>query len=232
MPLFREDVRALTGGEDPALLLLDLDGTLIDSVPDLASACDFMLTELGRAPAGIEKVSLWIGNGADKLVRRALADGCEQAAEELPDAEVGAARIHFDRAYLRVLTEATGAFPGVEAFLQALTIPAILITNKPRLFTLPLLRSLGWQDHFVKVICGDDLKEKKPSPVPVQFACEWQRTVPERALMIGDSVNDIRAAHAAGAAAIAVSYGYNHGHSIHSAGADLVCDQLQELLEI
>ena len=231
MAIFRDDVRALTGGIDPSLVLLDLDGTLIDSVPDLAAATDEMLTALGRSVAGAERVTHWIGNGADMLIRRALADGDEAGALALAESEVAAARMHFDRAYLRVLTDATGAFPGVEGFLQRLSVPAILITNKPRLFTLPLIRSLGWGSYFVKVICGDDLKEKKPSPVPVEHACAWQRVEPDTVLMIGDSKNDILSAHAAGSRAIAVSYGYNHGENIYEAGADLVCDNLSDLLE-
>ena len=230
MPQFLPEVRALLSGSDPALLLLDLDGTLIDSVPDLAAAVDTMLLASGRAPAGVTRVAHWIGNGADMLVRRALADGDEAQALNLSGSAVAEARSHFDQAYLQALHNATGIFPGVQEFLQANRIPAILITNKPRLFTLPLIRSLGWENYFVKIICGDDLKEKKPSPVPVQHACAWQRVEASQALMIGDSSNDIAAAHAAGVATVAVTYGYNHGEDISTAGAGLLCRDLRELL--
>ncbi|MBU2037617.1 MAG: phosphoglycolate phosphatase [Gammaproteobacteria bacterium] len=214
----------------PQLLLLDLDGTLIDSVPDLAAAVDIMLAGLGRAAAGTENVSHWVGNGADMLIRRALCNGDEQAAVELATGHVQPARALFDQAYLNALHHATGAYPGVSEWLQQVSVPKVLITNKPRLFTLPLLQSLGWEEYFVQVLCGDDLAEKKPSAMPLLHACQTQNVTPQQALMIGDSRNDIQAAKAAGIASVAVTYGYNHGEDIHSARPDWVVDNLLQLL--
>lgn len=217
------------GDEGPLLLLLDLDGTLIDSVPDLTSAVDAMLSGLGRAPAGRKNVSHWIGNGADMLVRRALCDGDEQAANALTAADVQPARALFDAAYLNALHHATGAFAGVEEWLAMVDVPKVLITNKPRLFTIPLLASLGWSGHFVQVLCGDDLKEKKPSAAPLFHACESQNVPPALTLMVGDSRNDIQAAKAAGIASAAVTYGYNHGEDIQRSEPDWVISNLLQL---
>lgn len=219
-----------SAGSGPQLLLLDLDGTLIDSIPDLATAVDTMLLGLQRMPAGQKKVSHWVGNGADLLIRRALCDGHEHAALALTAAIVNPARELFDQAYLSVLHRATGAYPGVSEWLRQVTTPKVLITNKPRLFTLPLLQSLGWEMYFAQVLCADDLAEKKPSPLPLLHACQAQNIPPQQALMIGDSRNDIQAAKAAGIASAAVTYGYNHGEDIALSQPDWVVDNLLQLL--
>ncbi|MEK9712521.1 MAG: phosphoglycolate phosphatase [Thalassolituus sp.] len=226
---FNADVCALTAGQ-PELVLLDLDGTLIDSVPDLAAATDAMLRGLGRTEAGREKVSHWIGNGADMLVRRALADGDEPTALALTQNHVASARALFDQAYLESLHHATGAFPGVDEFLCGVTAVKILITNKPRMFTEPLIRSFGWEEHFAFIVCGDDLAEKKPSPLPLLHACERAGYAPQSALMIGDSKHDIQAAKAAGISTVAVTYGYNHGEDIRDSAPDILCSELTALI--
>lgn len=227
--MFNATVCALTGDNQPELLLLDLDGTLIDSVPDLAKAVDSMLGILGMSLAGPERVARWVGDGADMLVRRALADGDEDAAKTLMQAQVTNARQYFDSAYMRCLHQATGAFPGVQEFLQA-TGKKVLITNKPRQFTEPLITSLGWDSHFEFLLCGDDLSERKPSPVPVLHACKELGISVENTLMVGDSRADIQAAKSAGVASVAVTYGYNHGEDIRGTAPDLVIDSLNQLL--
>ncbi|GAA6144268.1 phosphoglycolate phosphatase [Thalassolituus maritimus] len=227
--MFNSTVCALTGHNQPELLLLDLDGTLIDSVPDLAKAVDSMLGILGMSLAGPERVARWVGDGADMLVRRALADGDEDAAKTLMQAQVTNARQYFDSAYMRCLHQATGAFPGVDEFLQA-TGKKVLITNKPRQFTEPLITSLGWDSHFEFLLCGDDLSERKPSPVPVLHACKELGISVENTLMVGDSRADIQAAKSAGVASVAVTYGYNHGEDIRGSAPDLVIDSLNQLL--
>ena len=221
------------GETGPQLVLLDLDGTLIDSVPDLSTAVDTMLSGLGRPPAGVNSVSHWIGNGADRLIRRALCNGDENAAEALPAEQVVPARALFDTAYLRALHDATGAYPGAETFLQRVQragVPMALITNKPRLFTMPLIESLGWREFFALVICADDLAEKKPSPLPLLHVCHELRVLPAQALMIGDSCNDILAAKAAGIASAGVTYGYNHGQPLAASEPDWLLDSLPALL--
>jgi len=232
--MFHSDFLALTDGQPPQLLLLDLDGTLIDSVPDLATAVDAMLSHIQRPAAGVEKIAHWIGNGADRLVRRALADGDDSLASRLSDDEVAQARQVFDRAYLACLHRATGVFPGVASFLDetsgSSTTKMVLITNKPRQFTEPLIASLGWRDYFEFLVCGDDLAEKKPSPMPLLYACERTGIAPECTIMIGDSCHDIGAAKSAGIVSVGVTYGYNHGADIRDSQPELVVDSFTEFL--
>ncbi|ASP40096.1 phosphoglycolate phosphatase [Bacterioplanes sanyensis] len=216
----------------PELVLFDLDGTLIDSVPDLTTAIDAMLQQLGRAPAGREQVSHWVGNGADALVRRALTAGDETAAWLLTSEQVAPARQAFDQAYMQALHHATGAYDGVEEFLRSSPAPMVLVTNKPRVFTEPLLQSLGWQPYFQLLLCGDDLAQKKPHPAPLLHACEQLGVAPQQALMVGDSRNDVEAAKAASIACAAVSYGYNHGEPIADSQPDWLLDDIRQLLAL
>lgn len=228
--------------KSPELLFIDLDGTLVDSVPDLANALNHTLELMGMPTIPVSKVTTFVGNGADQLVRRGLAQGDETLANQLDEDIVAEARAVFDQAYLSCLTRATGIYPGVSEFLTQMTdhaMPMILVTNKPRLFTLPLLRALGWSNIFTQVICGDDLAERKPSAVPLLTGLQryneslagLQRLFPENCLMIGDSVSDFRAAQAASVFSVAVTYGYNHGSGISTADGDYQVDNLMHLLE-
>ena len=225
-------------------VLFDLDGTLIDSVPDLAAAVDIMLQSLGKEPAGEVKVNRWVGNGAAALVKRALADrddGDELHQVRYPneqhDEEYASAYAIFERAYAQRLTTATGLYDGVLSVLSELKSANIklgLITNKPRQFTLPLLKALNIADYFADVLCGDDLEFKKPHPLPVLTALENLAVTAPQAIMVGDSISDIKSAMAAGVKTVAVTYGYNHGISITDARnecqADMTIDKMQQLL--
>jgi phosphoglycolate phosphatase len=228
-----------------AAVLFDLDGTLIDSVPDLSAAIDVMLESMSKAPAGEVKVNRWVGNGAAALVKRALAD-CDDGDElhhacypnEQDDETYLAAYSIFEVAYEQRLTLATGLYDGVLLVLSALTSAGIklgLITNKPRRFTLPLLKALAIDHYFLDVICGDDLAFKKPHPLPVLTALENLSVSAQQAIMVGDSISDIKSASAAGVKTVAVTYGYNHGISITDAcnecQADVYIDQMQQLLD-
>lgn len=224
-------VRQRFGDTGPELVLLDLDGTLIDSVPDLAAAVDTMLLMLGREPAGQQQVSHWIGNGTDMLIRRALSRGNEDVANALTATEMFNPSQLFNAAYLSTLHHATGVFPGVSKWLERVSTPKILITNKPRLFTVPLIDSLGWMAHFSHLICGDDFSEKKPSPMPLLKACEFAKVNSNNALMIGDSRHDIGAAKAADICSAAVTYGYNHGDNIALSHPDYLLNSLFDLME-
>lgn len=222
------------------VVLFDLDGTLIDSVPDLAAAIDLMLQSLGRAPAGEAKVNRWVGNGASALVKRALTncdDGDELGWVESKDEEYMVAYPIFESAYAQRLTHATGLYNGVLSLLADLSAAGIklgLITNKPRRFTVPLLRALNIHHYFHDVICGDDLEHKKPHPLPVLTALKNLAVNAEQAIMVGDSISDVKSAAAAGVKTVAVTYGYNHGISIRDASnelqADVFIDQIQQLL--
>ncbi len=216
----------------PRMILIDVDGTLVDSVPDLAYCVDEMMRALGRAPHGEAKVRNWVGNGVEKLVKRALADDL--------DAEPAAA--DFERAYpvfldlyARNTSTRSLLYPGVREgvdYLKAAAYPLGCVTNKAERFTLPLLRSLGLHDDFGIIVAGDTLERKKPDPLPLLHAAAHFGVPPEESLMVGDSVSDVTAARAAGFGIVCMSYGYNHGMDIHEAAPDAVMDSLVDLRDI
>lgn len=220
--------------EQPAEgLLFDLDGTLIDSVPDLAAAIDIMLLTQQLPAAGVEKVKRWVGNGAQALVKRALADNDDGDLVDFAGDEFQQAYQVFEFAYAKRLTEATGLYPGVVETLAALSdFKLALITNKPRQFTLPLLEALNIKHYFQCIICGDDFSEKKPHPMPVIQALQALNVDADKAIMIGDSISDIKAAQAAGVATVAMTYGYNHGQPVEKSEprAGLYLDGFAQLL--
>lgn len=218
----------LGGGHPPELVMFDLDGTLLDSAPDLAVAVDAMLERLGRAPAGLAKVRLWIGNGARVLVRRALADDMEH--ESVDEAAADRALALFMELYggSHALTQ---VYPGVLdslALLRTLGVRLAVITNKPERFVAPLLADMGLGD-FDWIVGGDTLPQQKPDPAGLLLVMDKAGVTAEQALFIGDSRNDIRAARAAGVRCVALSYGYNHGEPIAKEAPDLVVDDLREL---
>jgi len=223
-------LRALCGGELPRLVMFDLDGTLIDSVPDLAEAVDRMLVELGRAPVGVEKVRDWVGNGARVLVRRALAGGLDHAAVGEAETEEALARfldIYADCHHL------TALYPGVHELLEALSTAAVelaVVTNKPERFVAPLLEQVGLGGYFRWIIGGDTLPQQKPDPAALLQVMHLAGVDAAQALFVGDSRNDVLAARAAAVPCVAVSYGYNHGRPIAEEKPNLVVDNLAELL--
>lgn len=223
-------LRALCAGELPRLVMFDLDGTLIDSVPDLAEAVDRVLVEMGRAPAGVEKVRDWVGNGARVLVRRALAGGLDHAA--VGDAETEEALARFLDIYADC-HNLTALYPGVHELLEALSTAAVelaVVTNKPERFVAPLLEQVGLGGYFRWIIGGDTLPQQKPDPAALLQVMHLAGVEAAQSLFIGDSRNDVLAARAAGVPCIAVSYGYNHGRPIAEEKPGLVVDSLAELL--
>ncbi len=213
----------------PSLVLIDLDGTLVDSVPDLAFCIDGMMEQVGLPPHGEAKVRNWVGNGVDKLVKRALVGQLEGE----PDQKL-LARAHpiFMSLYDRHNGERSQLYPSVVDglnYLQSRGHTLACITNKAKQFTEPLLRAMGIRERFALVISGDTLARKKPDPLPLLHAAEVFEVAPGSALMIGDSVNDVTAARAAGFKVVCVSYGYNHGLDIREANPDGVVDSFSEL---
>ena len=218
----------------PDMILIDVDGTLVDSVPDLAFCVDTMMAALGRSPHGEARVREWVGNGVERLVRRALVG----ALQGEPDA------VDFDRAYplfLDLYAENTSKrsclYPGVREGIDLLKSAGYrlgCVTNKAAQFTEPLLKDLGIFDDFSIVISGDTLSTKKPDPAPLLHAAEFFGCEPAKALMVGDSVSDVAAARAAGFQIVCMTYGYNHGVDIREAAPDAVIDsfvEVQPLLE-
>ena len=223
-------LRELFGGELPKLVMFDLDGTLIDSVPDLAAAVDVMLGQLGREAAGVEQVRHWVGNGARVLVRRALAGDIEHA--HIGEAETEQALEMFLEAYAGDQARST-VYPGVRALLDRLQgeqVPLALITNKPSRFVPELLADKQLDGYFRWLVGGDTLPVQKPDPAALHWVMQQAGVEAGQALFVGDSRSDVLAAKAAGVPVVAVSYGYNHGRPIASENPDLLVDSLDALI--
>lgn len=216
----------------PGMVLIDLDGTLVDSVPDLSHCVDAMMARLGLAPRGEAAVRQWVGNGVERLVARALIG---QLDGEPDPAEMARALPIFLELYAANTATRSVLYPGVREgldWLQAQGYRLGCVTNKAAQFTEPLLTTLGIRDAFELVVSGDSLPEKKPSPLPLRHAARHFGVEPPEALMLGDSVSDVKAARAAGFGIICVSYGYNHGQDIRGAEPDAVIDSFTELGEL
>lgn len=214
------------------LIQFDLDGTLIDSVPQLAQAVNRMRVQLGFGEAGEQAVRHWVGNGADMLVRRALADAL---GTEPGDELRRAARTAFDAAYDQVADQGLVFYPGVLDTLAALRRAGkrlAIVTNKPYRFVPAILAAAGLSEQFELVLGGDSLPEKKPSPAPLLHVCRQLDVDPARTLMVGDSENDVLAAQAAGMAVVGLTYGYNYGRDIADSGPDWVLSDFAALADI
>lgn len=216
----------------PQLIIFDLDGTLIDSVPDIAYCIDEMLNILGRLPHGATKVRQWIGNGVERLVRRALVGAM---LGEPSDTDFARAYPIFLELYAKHNGQNSTVYPGVReglTILKSWNYPLACVTNKAARFTEPLLRTLKLHDFFDLVISGDTLATAKPNPAPLLHVATHFGVAPKLSLMVGDSFNDVLAARAAGLPVICVSYGYNHGQDIRQAQPDAVIDSIVDLTNI
>jgi len=215
--------------DKPAMVLIDVDGTLVDSVPDLAFCVDEMMKQLDMPTHGEAKVREWVGNGVERLVRRALIGKLDGEPDE---ALYDQAYPIFMELYSENTSKRSCLYPGVKEGLEYLKsegYPLGCVTNKAAQFTEPLLKDLGVSDYFSIVISGDALEKKKPDPMPLLHAATFFKVAPEKALMIGDSISDVKAARAAGFQIFCMSYGYNHGVDIREANPDEVMDSMAEL---
>jgi phosphoglycolate phosphatase len=213
-------------------VLLDLDGTMLDSVPDLASAANGMRVELGMGVLREDVIATFVGKGVDNLVRRALSGSLDDKdpGEEL----FQRARTSFYRHYHLVNGDKAVVFDGVLDGLKAMRaqdLKLAVVTNKPTEFTLPLLERTGLAGFFDAVVCGDTCARKKPDPQPVLHACALLDVQPERAVTIGDSINDAQAGRGAGTRVLVVPYGYNEGVDVRTLEVDGIVSSLVEAAE-
>ena len=216
------------------LLLFDLDGTLIDSVPQLHLAVDAAMASCGLASVTIQQVKTWIGNGADMLIKRAIAQSAQPEGKVAPELFLQA-RAAFDRYYRAGLDRDFCLYPDVPQTLQRLRDAGYrmaVVTNKPNPFVAPLLQQAGIYHLFDFLLGGDVLSERKPDPAPLLHVCKQLQIAPERTLMIGDSRNDIDAARAAAICSVGLTYGYNHGEPIEETDPDWVMDKFSQLADL
>jgi phosphoglycolate phosphatase len=206
---------------------IDLDGTLLDTIPDLAAAANLMLHELERPPLDEARLRTFVGKGIQNLVERVLAAAFDGAAAGL----MPRALPIYERCYESVNGRYTTIYPGVVEGLDALragNFALACVTNKSTRFTLPLLEQVGLAPYFSEVVAGDTLPRKKPDPLPLIHVCERLGVAPCDMLVIGDSVNDAEAARAAGCPVFCVNYGYNEGRAVRELDIDAIVGSLIE----
>jgi len=214
----------------PAGALIDLDGTLVDSAPELAAAINETLTTLGLPVAAEAAIRERIGAGVGTLVKQSLHAALGRVPSE---DERSHAQGLFDRAYdARVGTAGPvcpGVFTGLERLL-AVAVPRACVTNNARRFTVPMLERLGLSDWLDVIVTGDDSDALKPDPAPLRLAAERLGVAVEDCLMIGDSAIDVAAARAAGCPVWCVRGGFARGEPVEAAGPDAVFGRFDELV--
>jgi phosphoglycolate phosphatase len=216
----------------PHAILLDLDGTLVDSAPDLTCSLNQILTILDVPLVDESRVRQWIGNGVDRLLHRALTNSVEGYAQ---GDEFWRARNLFFVEYQKQSGNQSRLYETVFDSLKKLSqqnIRLACITNKNRCFTLPLLKKLEVESFFDLVVCGDDLTNKKPHPEPLLYAVNQLGVDVEKSLMVGDSKTDIDAANAASMAVVCVDYGYSQGKNLSLLNINGMISNLSELIEL
>ncbi|MBP6561891.1 MAG: phosphoglycolate phosphatase [Neisseriaceae bacterium] len=212
----------------------DLDGTLIDSVADLAAAANHMRSALNLAPLPSDTITAYVGDGISTLVHRCLTDSTDGQAEASLWQQ---GFTLFIQHYYAHLTDLTQIYPNVLTGLELLKsegYPLVVITNKSERFAIKAITDLGMSDYFSLIIGGDTLPEKKPSPTPILHACEVLNILPAELVMVGDSGNDILAAKAAGTPVIGVNYGYEDMYELSQNDAtkpNLVIEKLTQLFD-
>ena len=214
---------------NPKLIMIDVDGTLVDSVPDLAWCVEETLKEIGLPERGEARIRQWVGNGVVRLMERAIANDLDAPHDE---ALFEKAMPIFEALYAENNAKRSSLYPGVKeglAYLKSTGIKIGCITNKVERFTHPILHDLGIFDEFEIIISGDTLEKKKPDPLPLLHGAKALGVKPEESLMLGDSKSDVKAARAAGFDIICMSYGYNHGEDIRHYEPDAVIDSMEEL---
>ena len=206
--------------------ILDLDGTMVDTLGDFEAALAATLVDLGLPPVDRAFISRTVGRGSEHLIARTLAHA--GGAPALQADAFARYQLHYDRVNGRHAQVYAGVREGLQA-LRARGWRLACVTNKPAAFARALLEATGLARSFEAVFGGDSFERRKPDPLPLLRTCEVLGSAPARTLMIGDSRNDAEAARAAGCPVVLVSYGYNHGEPVASAGADAVIDRLDEL---
>jgi len=210
-----------------AAYLFDLDGTLVDTAPDINAALNHSLTRFDLPPVAAALTRHWVGHGSRTLIGEALRHH-------------GAAHVDIDQLlepfldyYEAHLANHSRIYPGVTETLDVLRAQGArlaVVTNKSRRLTHPLLAQIGLAEYFELVICGDTASAPKPDPAPVRYCLDHFGLGPESAVIVGDSNTDVQAGRAAGIAVVCVRDGYNHGIDVTTLDVDAVIDHFDELV--
>lgn len=229
--------RALLVRVDAAML--DLDGTLVNTLGDFSEAVNRMLADLGLPAIPAGEIARRVGKGSEHLLHSVLNWALAQADKATAAINIDAIYPHawerYQHHYEAINGQYATVYPGVPeglALLRGVGLPLVCLTNKPRAHALALLRAKALDGWFEEVFGGDSFARKKPDPLPLLKACEWLGTPPVRTLMVGDSSNDARAARAAGCPVVLLTYGYNHGVPVREVDADGFVDDLTELMAV
>ena len=213
------------------LIGFDLDGTLVDSLPDLALSVNQAFAEIGLPQAPEEFVLTWIGNGADVLISRAIA----WSGATLDDEQVKQLKRRFGFYYGENICNKSRLFPHVKETLEKLKAQGYIlavVTNKPTKHVQPVLAAFGIDHLFSELLGGQSLPAIKPHPAPLYYLCGKFGIYPKQLLFVGDSKNDILAAHNAGCAVIGLTYGYNYNIPIRESNPDWVFDDFADILTV
>lgn len=214
------------------VIIFDLDGTLIDSSPDLSRAVNHMLKELNLFIFSESTVHGWVGNGASTLVKRALS-GSSVIDDSIKVELFDKALDSFLKFYAKNLCVATTLYPNVKETLESLKSEGytlVIVTNKPFDFVAPILKGLGLDELFEFYLGGDSLEKRKPDPMPLLYVCKKLNVAVEECVMIGDSKNDIISANHAKIESIGVTYGYNYGEDIGIHQPTMIVDDFSNIL--
>ncbi|KGQ71579.1 phosphoglycolate phosphatase [Chelonobacter oris] len=209
----------------------DLDGTLVDSLPDLALSVNQAFAEIGLPQAPEALVLTWIGNGADVLISRAI----EWSGATLDDVQIKQLKRRFGIYYGENICNKSRLFPHVKETLEKLKAQGYIlavVTNKPTKHVQPVLAAFGIDHLFSELLGGQSLPTIKPHPAPLYYLCGKFGIYPKQLLFVGDSKNDILAAHNAGCAVVGLTYGYNYNIPINESNPDWVCDDFADILKI
>ncbi len=221
--------------------MIDLDGTLVDTMGDFDAVVALMLQDLNLPPMGREYLEGMVGKGSEHLIQCVLKRQMSLVANadlHSPEAQPTQVQLHqaweiYQAHYLRVNGQASPVYPGVFEGLEGLAamgLPLACLTNKPKDLAQTLLKQKGLAEFFPIVFGGDSFERKKPDPLPLHKTCEALGFAPHQVLMVGDSSNDAQAARAAGCKVVLLTYGYNHGQPIREVEADFHLDALAEIL--
>ncbi len=214
----------------PKAFVFDLDGTLVDSVPDLTWALNAALKDMSLPQVTQAHVRTWVGNGSVKLMQRTVFHLLGEKAADSVNTDL---HNGFLKHYKTVVCQHSCLYPGVMAlltYIQQCSVPMVLVTNKPFTFVPPLLNALGIEHFFSLMLGGDSLKEKKPSPQPLLHAAQHLALNPQNCLMVGDSLSDFKSARAANMPILLLEQGYHQGVNLSDLRPDALLADINQLL--